>query len=294
MYLINKNILTTSFMKKVFTLILAFFTIATVFAQHKAFQVQVMGKGKPILLIPGYSCSGEVWKETVDHLKDRYECHVLTIAGFAGVPAINTPILQTVKGEIISYVKQNKLKRPILMGHSLGAFLSLWISSEAPGLFGKVICVDGVPFISAMGDTTVTAESMKSSPYLNPEQVVKNFESLPAEGFIDRTALAMRAQVDDSLRARQIATWQFNSDRRTLGLSLVEMSTTDLREQIAIIKQPVLVLGSIYNTKENSQRILSGQYSRLRNKTIRIADSKHFIMYDQPQWFYAEIEAFLK
>lgn len=281
-------------MKKAFTLILAFFTIATVFAQQRAFEVQVVGKGKPILLIPGYSCSGDVWKETVDQLKDKYECHVLTIAGFAGAPAIDAPILQTVKNEIIRYVKQKKLKKPVLIGHSLGAFMSLWVSSEAPDLFGKVICVDGVPFISAMADPTITAESMKSSPYMNPEQVVKNFEALPAEGFIDRTALAMKAQVEDSLLARQIATWQYNSDRRTLGLSLVEISTTDLREQIATIKQPVLVLGSIYNTKENSQRILNEQYSKVRNKTIRVADSKHFIMYDQPQWFYAEIVAFLK
>lgn len=281
-------------MKKVFTLVLALFTIATAIAQQKAFQVQVIGKGKPLLLIPGYSCSGEVWKETVDHLKDRYECHVLTIAGFAGAPAIVTPILESVKNDIIGYVKQHKLKKPVLMGHSLGAFMSLWVSSEAPDLFGKVICVDGVPFVSAMGDPTVTAEAMKKSPYLNPEQVVKNFEALPAEGFVDRTALAMKAQVEDSLRARQIATWQFNSDRKTLGLTLIEMSTTDLREQIATIKQPVLVLGSIYKNKENSQRILNEQYAKLQHKTIHIVDSKHFIMYDQPQWFYAEVDAFLK
>ncbi|MEJ8757470.1 alpha/beta hydrolase [Pontibacter sp. H259] len=281
-------------MKKVLTLVLALFTIATAFAQQKAFQVQVIGKGKPLLLIPGYSCSGEVWKETVDHLKNRYECHVLTIAGFAGAPAIDTPILESVKNDIIGYVKQHKLKKPVLMGHSLGAFMSLWVSSEAPDLFGKVICVDGVPFVSAMGDPSMTAETMKKSPYLNPEQVVKNFESLPAEGFIDRTALAMKAQVEDSIRARQIATWQFNSDRKTLGLTLIEMSTTDLREQVAKIKQPVLVLGSIYKTKEDSQRILTEQYSKLQHKTIHIADSKHFIIYDQPQWFYAEVDAFLK
>lgn len=281
-------------MKKALILVLAFFTLTTTFAQSSAFKVQVIGKGKPILLIPGYSCSGEVWKETVDHLKDKYECHILTLAGFAGVPAIDAPILQTVKNDIIGYVKQNKLKSPVLIGHSLGAFISLWASSEAPDLFGKVICVDGVPFISAMNDPAVTAEAMKNSPYMNAEQVVKNFEALPSEGFIDRTAKAMKYQVEDSVRARQIATWQFKSDRRTLGLTLIEMSTTDLREQIARIKQPVLVLGSIYNTKENSLKVLAAQYANLQNKTIHVADSKHFIMYDTPQWFYAEIDTFLK
>ncbi|PKV76413.1 alpha/beta hydrolase [Pontibacter ramchanderi] len=281
-------------MKKAFILALLWCSVVTAFAQQKAFTVKVVGKGQPILLIPGYSCSGEVWNETVEHLKDRYECHVLTLAGYAGAPAIDSPILESVKGEIISYVKQNKLKKPILLGHSLGSFMSLWVSSEAPDLFGKVVCVDGVPFISAMSDPGITEESVKNNPYMNPEQIVKNFEAIPSQGFVNQVAAAMRSQVADSLRARQIATWQFNSDRRTLGLTLYEISTTDLRQQIARIKQPVLVLGSLYNTKANSLRILGEQYSQLANKTIRVADSKHFIMYDQPQWFYAELDAFLK
>ena len=126
--------------------------------QTKAFAVTVVGKGRPILLIPGYSCSGDLWKETVDHLKARYECHILTLAGFAGVPAIDTPILKTVRDAIITYVQQKKLHKPLLIGHSLGSFMSLWVSSAAPDLFGKLICVDGMPFLSALSDPLANAE----------------------------------------------------------------------------------------------------------------------------------------
>ena len=85
-------------MKKIIAFILISHLLISVSAQDfKAFKVTVTGKGQPVILIPGYSCSGDVWKETVDHLKDRYECHVLTLAGFAGVPAIDSPILETVK-----------------------------------------------------------------------------------------------------------------------------------------------------------------------------------------------------
>ncbi len=282
-------------MKKLLIItLLIIHTISVNASSNKAFQVKVIGKGAPILLIPGYSCSGEVWNETVEQLQNNYECHIITLAGFAGVPAIDTPILLTVRNEIIQYVKSKKLKKPTLIGHSLGAFMSLWLSSAEPHLFGKVICVDGVPFISALTDKNMTADSMKRNPYMNREQVVKNFESLPNEGFIDRTAVAMKWQVEDSLRARQIALWQFQSDRKTLGIVLVEMSTTDIRKNIANIKQPVLVLGSIYMTKENSMKVLNEQYMEVKNKTIHVAESKHFIMYDQPQWFYSEIAEFLK
>ena len=281
-------------MKKILIFLFASFYLLSVQAQNKAFTVTVSGKGQPIIFIPGYSCSGEVWKETVQHLNTRYQCHVLTLAGFAGVPAIDGPILKTVRDEIINYVTQNKLQKPILIGHSLGSFMSLWVSSTAPHLFGKLICVDGMPFLSALGNPAANADSLKKDPRYNAEAAVKNFESLPDSGFIDRTAKSMTWQVADTARARQIATWQYQSNRRTLGLALIELATTDLRKDIAKIKTPVLVLGSIYVTKEKSYELIGEQFKQLPTAVIHVADSKHFIMYDQPQWFYDEIDSFLK
>ena len=282
-------------MKKLLLLFMLSIVVSGLQAQTaKAFKVEVTGKGAPIILIPGYSCSGEVWKETVDHLKDFYECHVLTIAGYAGVPAIDTPVLRSVKNDLIQYVKDQKLEKPILIGHSLGAFMSLWVSSEEPGLFGKIICVDGVPFISALSNPNAHADSLKIDPQFNPDMLVRYFESIPDSGYIDQITSAMLWQVTDTARAKQIAHWNFKGHRKTLALSLLEISTTDLRNDIGRIKQPVLILGSIYQTKENSFKILEDQYKNVQAKTIRVADSKHFIMYDAPVWMYNEIDNFLK
>src|SRR6187402_662542 len=114
-------------MKQIIVLFIISLIIFQANAQNNAFKVEVSGKGQPIILIPGYSCSGEVWNETVAHLKNKYECHVITIAGYAGVPKLDTPILKTVRNELINYVKTKKLNKPMLIGHSLGAFMSLWV-----------------------------------------------------------------------------------------------------------------------------------------------------------------------
>lgn len=281
-------------MKKAFAILIISLIVFNSNAQTNAFKVEVTGHGKPIILIPGYSCSGEVWKETVAHLKDRYECHVITIAGYAGVPKLDTPILKTVRNELINYVKTKKLNKPILMGHSLGAFMSLWVSSVEPDLFGKIICVDGLPFVSAVGDTTANAEVLKKNPQFDPVTVANNFEMIPEAGYLKNMTRAMLYQVSDSIRAKQIANWSFQCDRRTLGYTIVEISTTDLREEIAKIKQPVLVLGSIYGTEANSFLMLNHQFRKVANKTIEVANSKHFIMYDVPEWFYAKVDAFLQ
>jgi N-formylmaleamate deformylase len=278
-------------MKKLFLSVLMFAAVHS-FCQQKAFKVEVYGKGQPIILIPGYAYSGDVWKETVDNLKEHYQLHVITIAGFAGVSPIDTPILKTVKNELIKYVKENHLNQPILIGHSLGAFMSLWMASEEPSLFSKILCVDGVPFISAMDNPATTAEQIKKLPAYNAETMATNFKAIPEKEFELMQFMGMLMQ-SDSTHAKLVTEWAKASDRKTLGYTLVEMSTTDLRKDIAKIKIPVLILGSTYGTKEASSKILNQQFSLLTNKTIIIAPTKHFIMYDDPLWFREQVKNFL-
>ncbi len=78
---------------------------------HSEFEVTVTGKGKPLFLIPGATCSGEVWQETVKRYAKDYECHVFTLAGYAGVtPLDTTPILPTIQQAIKNYILTHKGK----------------------------------------------------------------------------------------------------------------------------------------------------------------------------------------
>ncbi|MEW5676431.1 alpha/beta hydrolase [Flavobacterium enshiense] len=280
-------------MKKLILLVLVLLATLNVFSQHTSFDVKVIGKGQPVIMIPGYSCSGEVWNETVNRYQNQYQLHILTLAGYAGIkPIQNEEILKTVRNEIIQYVKDNKMKKPMLIGHSLGAFMTLWLHSTEPDLFGKSICVDGLPFVSAINNPSANAETLKKSAQYNKETVINNFKALPDEGYVKNMTKAMLYQVNDSIRAKQIAEWSYKSDRTTLGSTIVEMATTDLRKEVAKIKAPILVMASIFGTKEASEKEYSTQYAELKNKTIKVADAKHFIMYDQPEWFYTQIDAF--
>ena len=116
-------------------------------AADSAFSVQKVGKGQPIILIPGLLSSGAVWSSTVERYKDRYELHVLTLAGFAGQPPLDSDaFLPIVRDAIVRYIRDQKLDRPVIVGHSLGGFLGFWIAATTPDAVGGVIAVDGVPF----------------------------------------------------------------------------------------------------------------------------------------------------
>lgn len=62
---------------------------------------------------------------------------------------------------MISYIRANKLQKPIIMGHSLGGFMALWIASAEPDLVGDIIAVDSLPFLGALQKPKATAEDMK-------------------------------------------------------------------------------------------------------------------------------------
>src|SRR5579872_5414121 len=69
----------------------------------KPFTVQVTGEGKPMILIPGLASSAAVWDSTVAHYAAHYQCHVLNLAGFAGVVPIDGPLLQQAEDALSKY-----------------------------------------------------------------------------------------------------------------------------------------------------------------------------------------------
>ena len=80
---------------------------------------------------PGLQSAGAVWDTTVAHYKERYECHVLTLAGFAGQPALpaGTPFLKTVRdGERCWFVRLTDIAR----FESHGNDTRLYFSGQRP------------------------------------------------------------------------------------------------------------------------------------------------------------------
>jgi pimeloyl-ACP methyl ester carboxylesterase len=262
------------------------------------FKVEVVGKGKPMILIPGLYCGGEVWKETVDHYKDRYECHVVTLAGFNGVaPALQDNFLEGVKNDVLKYVKTKNLKKPVIIGHSLGAFLAFWTAASAPGTFEKVVAVDGAPFLPVLQNPAATVESSKPMA----ENIRKGMQSSTPEQTLasQKQYLPMMITAQDKIDV--VAEMASKSDSKTQGQAMYELFTVDLRETVATIDCPVLVLGAwiAYKgygaTHDGVMSAYASQVSKVKNAKVELNDTaKHFIFYDDPTWFFEKTDGFLK
>jgi len=259
------------------------------------FQVQRTGAGRPMILIPGLLSGGEVWDGTVAEFSGEYEMHVLTLAGFAGVPTTGAdPFLATTRDAIIDYIREHELERPVLVGHSLGAFLSLWIAATAPELVGPVVAVDGVPFLAALGDTTMTPE--RSAPQAEAMRTV--FAGMSREALSAQTRMALTTQVKDTAWHSVGARWGAMSDPATAGRAVAEMMTTDIRDDVARITSPVLLLmaadGMPDEFRAAGEQRYRAQLGRVADARVVVAaDARHFIMLDDAPFFHDAVRSFL-
>jgi pimeloyl-ACP methyl ester carboxylesterase len=264
---------------------------------QSACQVKVVGRGQPMILIPGLSSSGEVWNSTVARYRDRFECHVLTVAGFAGVPRVPPPMLDRVRDAIAAYVKEKKLAQPVIVGHSLGGYLALAVSSNYPGLAGKLVIVDAYPFFAGIADPNVTAEQAKA----NAAQIRRYMGQQSQEMYerFTKSGLSTRPMVTKDSDLEPLIAWGLASDRTAVTDALCELFTADLRDDLAKIKSPTLVLGTWvgykeYTDRQRTEANLRRQYAKLAGVEIRITDTaRHFVMWDDPDWMFAQMDPFL-
>jgi pimeloyl-ACP methyl ester carboxylesterase len=265
-------------------------------AAVKPFVVQRVGHGRPMILIPGLISSGEVWKGTVEHCRGRYDMHVLTLAGFAGVaPMGGDRFLETERDAIIRYIREQRLDHPVLVGHSLGAFLAFSVASAAPDLVGPVVAVDGVPYLAALGDSTMTPEKMRAQA----EMMRAGFATLSPDAMEQQTRMSMSGLAKDSASREMGVRWGRVSDAATAGRAIAEMLTTDLRPTVAAIRTPVLLIASGDGITEAQRAAVLASYTAQvaripRHTVVQAVNARHFVMLDDPAFLFAAMDRFLE
>lgn len=284
--------------------ILASFALAAGAQSNPSFQVAVAGHGPAMILIPGLNSSGATWDSTVAHYRDHYTCYALTLAGFAGTPAIDQPLLPTVERDLAAYIQSHQLNKPVIVGHSLGGNIALQLAEQHPDLVGPVVIVDSLPFyagswfqVKTLAQAQPIIAQMKAGM---AKMTAAQFKAAAATGaFTNSMTLSPEHQ-------KLLQQWSSASDLQTYIRATLELVGEDLRPQLPAITAPVLVLGTwqgwaqslaqrgVKLTRADFVSSFEQQYAGLQHLHFAMADqSRHFIMWDDPAWFFQQLDAFL-
>ena len=278
-------------------ILLASLKTIDVAAAASLISTEIKGNGQPIILIHGMSCSSEVWDEFVDRYQGDYELHLVTIKGFGNKESADYEhYLKEVKTELITYTKERKLKGAILLGHSMGGFLSLWAASEEPDLYSKIISVDGVPYFPVLQMPGITPEAAKPMA----ESMKNAMANMDEAAALANQKMIIASMIATENKRDKVIKMGMNSNPLVVGQAYGEMFTTDIRPLMAKIKSPVLVFGSwaAYQnfgaTKESVTLGYQNQLKDIENVKLLVAEKGyHFVFYDEPEWFYNQLDKFL-
>jgi pimeloyl-ACP methyl ester carboxylesterase len=246
-----------------------------------AFTVDVTGKGPPVILIPGLGCPAQVWDTTIAHLKGSREVHTITAAGFAGTAAVpGKPPVNAVREQLAAYIRDRKLDKPVVIGHSLGGFLAIWLAESEPTLVGPVVVVDA--------SATMGGGDPDWEPFARKQRDAYLAMSRPEFEATLRKRFA--AMFSDPKKHDAIVTAVARSDQKAYAAAYWELNTVDLRPDLKKITAPVLAIFAESQSHEYHRGNLKG-IAKL--EVVVVPKSRHFVMQDAPAAYFKALDAFL-
>jgi pimeloyl-ACP methyl ester carboxylesterase len=259
--------------------------------------VTVQGHGPDLLLIPGLATSSAVWDATASHLENHFRLHIIQVAGFAGSPPqanAQGSVIQPTVDAIDTYIKTNKLQAPRVIGHSLGGLMGSMLALQHPEDVDRLMIVDSLPFFGAIFGMKDTAAATPQAAAMRDSILAQT-----QEDYAKSETAFMHTLVKSPDGCKQATKWAIASDKSVVARAMYDDMTTDIRLQLTKIKIPVTMLypwdAMSGFPQAATDRLYHENYAALPDKKIvRIDDSFHFIMLDQPEKFAAQVDVFLK
>lgn len=272
------------------------FTVGTLKVQRYGDQ------GRVVILIPGLAGGPWMWKDTIQALRADHVVYALTLAGFNGMPAPQGDgnLLDRADAALLALIRDHKIDRPVLVGHSLGGTLSIRFAGEHSDLLSGVVAVDGLPIFPGMERLTpeqrhAAAERMRAQmAQASPEQFrAQQLAYMQGMGLIDADKAAAYA----ALNAR--------SDAAAVAGYMADDVAADYRPGLKDITVPLLEI-SPYNAPDFSAPPMMMSESQKTayyesflagapNATVlSISPARHFVMLDQPARFQDALDKFLQ
>ena len=253
--------------------------------------IRSVGKGAPVILIPGLGSSPSVYDDVAAKIGRGHRLIFVQVNGFAGSKPGDGAVEGLVPGavdDLAGWLSANKLGRPAVIGHSMGGLMGMMLAKKHPAAAGKLLIVDSLPFFGMLMGPTATPDTVRP--------IVEQMRARLVDGTTP-PAVPPHMSNSDAGKAK-ILEWMKASDPKTVGEALVEDATTDFRPELpALGGIPVTVLyaAATPEFKPMADRLYADAYKALPNaKLVAVENSEHFIMLDQPQRFAEEVTRFLE
>jgi len=252
-----------------------------------ALHVQATGNGPRLVMLHGWALNSHVWDDVVEPLARSFTVVRIDLPGHGASPWPPTfDDLESLARALAPHVGD----RSIVLGWSIGAQAAMRLALDRPDAVRAMVLVAATPRFLAnaewpYGVEPAVLEEFASRLHDDHEGTVRDFLALQVRGD-ERAMETLRL-----LRRRVLAAGA--THRAALAAGLAVLRTTDLREEIAQIAVPALVISGEHDrlTPPQASRELAAGLKRARYAQIERAAHAPFISHRDS--FLREVEQFL-
>lgn len=248
---------------------------------------KIHGQGNPIIVLHGLFGMSDNWNSFGKEFSKEFEVHLIDLRNHGRSPhhpAFNYTVLSS---DLLEYINENKLKHPILIGHSLGGKVAMKFVFTHLNYIKKLVVVDIAPRVY----------STKFH-----EDILNILSKVNLSRFKTRSELNTALSIywkEDYLRSFLLKNIYRDEEKNfqwRLNIQILKEKIGNIQEASFIqgkISTPSLFLkgNSLYITEED-EKIIREHFS---NSTIEsIENAGHWLHVENPKEFYKKVAEFIR
>lgn len=265
----------------------------SVLANGVRYHVAIAGEGDPIILLHGFTGSGENWSEIVNALKTAYRVITIDLLGHGKTEAPSEPEryrMEHAAADLDAILEHLGFGQFHLVGYSMGGRLALYTAWKYPMRFKSLTLESASPGLAAAAERAarVASDAVLAESILHGgvREFVERWETLPLfatqQGLSEEIRLRLRQQ-------------RLQNNPPGLANSLRGMGTgsqPSLWEHLPTLNLPLLLLAGELDTKFT--QIAREMHRLLPESRLKLVpDAGHTIHLEQPGVFTRLLREFL-
>lgn len=257
-------------------------------------------RGTPLVFVHGLGSYMRAWDKNVVSLAADYRCLRVDLAGYGKSSKGKYKGDMSFYADVISeFCTKLKLKKVILVGHSMGGQIALTTAMLYPTLVEKLILVDPAGFETfntlqkmTLKNLTSPAAIQNASEMQIRQSFASNFYKMPEDA---------QFMVDDRLKMR--STTDFGTYCYVVAQNVYGMLDEPVYTKLSRITQPVLcffgkndalIPNKYMNPLQTTEGVAKSGASKMKNcEVVMLPEAGHFSMWEKADSLNKRVKAFL-
>ena len=196
-------------------------------SDHAGLALSKRGSGEPTLvLIHGLGMDRSAWDRVTPALESRHKVITVELPGHGASAPLAKVSVRAVAEELDRTLRREKVKNPVLVGHSYGGLVALEAAAANPGRVRGVVSIDLATYVPADSERVANLVDLIEKRY--PLFIRGVFPPM----------------VRDSTQIDSVIAKAERVPRETMAAYFKDAWSTDMRPRIRGLKTPVLLIAT--------------------------------------------------